>query len=142
MYREPRWLGMVASGALLVACGTEVALYFASGELLMHGMYGTPDIDLGGAVLPGCKVYSRASAYVAKLTADGHHLWSRGTACDPFYRAVAPTSDGGVLLAGHTYPEGGPHGVLLEKLDASGSVLWTHNFKGSSSGWAPGSGDR
>jgi len=46
--------------------------------------------------------------------------------------AVAPTSDGGFVLAGTT--SAGPHGgtdLLLVRIDATGTVLWTQTYGGA-----------
>jgi len=96
----------------------------------------------GGYVLGGY-TYSFGTGscdfWLVKTDTSGDSLWSRtfgGTSGD-YYGLVEQTSDGGYILAGHTYSfgEGTPTytNSWLVKTDANGDTLWSRAFGGTRS---------
>jgi hypothetical protein len=108
----------------------------ASGNVLLGGwFYGS--IDLGGGPLASMGL---DDAFLAKLDAGGHHLWSRrfGDVQSQKITAVAIDNAGDVIVAG-TFAGvidlgGGPLtsagglDVFLAKLDPDGNHMWSRRF--------------
>ncbi len=73
--------------------------------------------------------------YLIKTDANGNTLWTKtygGFSTDGGY-AVKQTTDGGYIVAGHTYSFGaGNNDVYLIKTDANGAMLWTKTYGGTS----------
>jgi hypothetical protein len=71
--------------------------------------------------------------YLVRTDADGNSLWERtfGGPQSEFGWAMAPTSDGGYVLAGQTdsFGEGDKDGYIV-KVNASGEELWSRTFGG------------
>jgi hypothetical protein len=89
--------------------------------------------------LPGATNQGSLDAFVRKLDANGNVLWTHqfGSDEDDFGTSVHADGDGGVLVGGETFgtlPDqnnAGPRGTtdaFVQKLDANGDVLWTHQF--------------
>lgn len=77
-------------------------------------------------------------AYLARTTASGSLVWQRaygGPAQDQAY-SVAPTSDGGFIVAGMTYDPARSYQAWLIKTDASGDTLWTGKYGGTGTEYA------
>ncbi|MCK4460637.1 MAG: hypothetical protein KAW46_02475 [candidate division Zixibacteria bacterium] len=109
----------------------------AAGDTLWTRTYGGTSIDRGYAVAPtndgGCCVAGFtmstptgfADAYIIKINASGTTVWIRTVGGDlgETAQSVAPTSDGGCIVAGYTYSFGaGLSDVYLIKLDAGGNL--------------------
>jgi predicted secreted protein len=91
----------------------------------------------GGYALAGSK-YSTTSGYnflLVKTDASGNELWSKtygGTQNDNG-ECVVETSDGGYAIAGTTASSGaGGADAWLVRTDASGNMLWSQTYGGSS----------
>jgi len=92
----------------------------------------------GGYIVAGA-TYSFGAGeydvYLVKTDASGNTVWTRtfgGTSYDLGY-SVAPTSDGGYIVAGETNSYGaGNTDVYLIKVDASGDIAWSKTYGGSS----------
>ncbi len=73
--------------------------------------------------------------YLIKTDSLGDTLWTKtygGTQDDCGY-SLARTSDGGYIIAGHTYSYGaGGEDIYLIKTDTLGDTLWTKTYGGSS----------
>lgn len=71
--------------------------------------------------------------YLIRTDADGEKLWDKtyGGPKDEYGWAMAPTTDGGYVLAGQTesYGEGGKDGYLI-KVNGEGEELWSQTFGG------------
>ena len=103
----------------------------AGGEVYLHGRHkGT--IDLGGGALPGTQL-------VAKLSADGEHLWSYGYEGQAIDLAVG-SDDGPVFtgtfqssadFGGGTLDAQGSQDIFIAKLNADGEHLWSSAFTAS-----------
>jgi len=72
--------------------------------------------------------------WLIKTDSEGDTLWTRtygGTAYDDG-KSVIQTTDGGYLVAGHTYSFGaGLWDIWLIKTDSQGDTLWTRTYGGS-----------
>jgi uncharacterized delta-60 repeat protein len=72
--------------------------------------------------------------WVLKLDGQGNVQWQKtygGTGNDGAY-AIAPTSDGGYVVAGYTWSFGAGNGdVWVLKLDGSGNVQWQKTYGGT-----------
>jgi hypothetical protein len=96
----------------------------------------TPD---GGYILGGL-TYSFGAGHddlwIIRTDATGTVIWEStyggGASDTPAWRALAPTSDGGHLIAGTTasYGNGGFDGWLV-KIDEMGEVQWTKTLGGT-----------
>jgi len=72
--------------------------------------------------------------YLLKTSRDGVLQWSRtyGGPADDYCWALAPTRDGGAVLAGETKSYGaGAEDFYLIKVDATGAELWSQTYGGS-----------
>lgn len=109
----------------------------AAGDTLWARTYGGTCIDRGYAVAAmndgGCYVAGFtmstptgfADAYIIKINASGTTVWTRTVGGDlgETAQSVAPTSDGGCIVAGYTDSFGaGLYDVYLVKLDAGGNL--------------------
>ncbi len=110
----------------------------ASGNLVVVGRFdGT--IDLGGGVLSAQQANFSEDIFVAKLDADGGHLWSAsyGGAGVQQPRAVAVDADGRVLIVGGftesvdfgggALQSDGQDDVFIAKFSAEGAHLWSYD---------------
>ena len=108
----------------------------ASGDVVLAGYFeGT--LDFGGGPLTSAGAYD---VFVAKLDADGNHLWSRrfGDGDDQFALSTAVDGAGNVVLAGFfggavelgggPLTSAGAYDVFVAKLDAGGDHLWSRRF--------------
>jgi hypothetical protein len=93
----------------------------------------------GGYALAGCS-YSFGSGgqdfWLVKTDADGDSLWSRtyGGSNDDKCYSVQQTSDGGYVLAGHSWSFGnGLTDFWIVKTDRNGDSLWSRTYGGA--GW-------
>lgn len=115
--------------------GVGVAVDGSGNAVIVGRMRGT--VSFGGASLTS--VGAKYDVFVAKLDANGAHLWSHsfgdGTQ-DQYGEAVAVDATGNVLLTGQmrgsinfgggTMPSLGPHyDVFLAKLTGNGAHLWS-----------------
>jgi len=76
-----------------------------------------------------------ADALLVKLSSAGAFVWSRvvGATGEDRIHALVNTYDGGIAAAGRTINYGGGGAdFLLMKFDASGNLLWSRTFGGSS----------
>ncbi len=120
-----------------------------SGDTLWTRTYGGRDDDWGYSVRQtvdsGYIIAGRTASfgagnmdvYLIKTDASGYALWTRtygGTSYDYGF-PVQQTSDGGYIIAGHTYSfgTGTPDhpNVYLIKANASGETLWTKTYGGT-----------
>lgn len=100
----------------------------------------TPD---GGYVVVGSTFWMDADfhrdAWILKLDAEGAVLWQRsyGGPSEEQFSSVAPTSDGGVVVAGYTFSYGaGNQDAWVLRLDRTGNVLWQRAYGGPGPDWA------
>jgi len=106
--------------------------------------YGGTNRDVASAIVPtpdgGYLVAGRASpswiwgVWVLKLDGSGNVQWQKtygGVVDDRVSVAVAPTSDGGYVVAGTTWSFGAGYGdVWVLKLNGSGDVVWQKTYGG------------
>jgi hypothetical protein len=123
--------------------GQRVAVDNAGNILIVGRTSGAVDLG-GGPILPN-------SLFMAKLDADGHHVWSKGFQNSAgTCRSVAVDSSGNVFATGFFYDSidfgGGPfsaagNGVpamFVVKLDGNGNHLWSKPYGESSYPPTPG----
>jgi hypothetical protein len=122
----------------------------ASGVVFAASVQGL--IDLGGETLPSA---GSTDIVVAKLAADGSHLWSKryGDTSFQVLGDVAFDTLGNVLLAGAFVGEinfgvdpttalksatSETYDAFVAKLDPAGARLWSHQLTGTSNNYALG----
>lgn len=108
----------------------------AQGNVLVSGMF-RDSIEIGPDVITSAGTFD---AFVTKLTPNFDVLWSRAyqTASHDVAFAVAPTSDGGVVVAACGADDGdfgggvlgttGAAVLILARLDANGSHVWSRAY--------------
>lgn len=72
--------------------------------------------------------------WLVKTDANGDTLWTRtfGGSDDDDGQSVQVTQDGGYIVAGRTWPDGGSSAaVWLMKTDAEGVTVWTQTYGGA-----------
>jgi hypothetical protein len=111
------------------------------GEAVIVGQV-TGSVDFGGGMLTSVAGDAWASdVFVAKLGADGAHLWSRlfGASGSDVGRGVAVSSKDDILLTGYSeagdfgggpLPNIGGDDAFVAALDSLGNPLWSRNFGG------------
>jgi FlgD Ig-like domain/Beta-propeller repeat len=125
--------------------GQAVAIDAAGNVVVVGSFIGT--IDLGGGPMGPTTGGKDSDVFVAKFDPAGNHLWSKrfGDPDNQFPAGVALDSGGNVLFAvnqsGTVDYGGGPltalaFDVVIVKLDASGSHVWSKRF-GDGIGQAP-----
>jgi hypothetical protein len=69
-----------------------------------------------------------ADMYLLKITSTGIPIWNKtyGTSMDEKGRSVRKTSDGGYILIGQEYFQGG--NIYVVKTDAAGNELWSNYY--------------
>jgi hypothetical protein len=117
------------------------------GDLVLVGTFAADGFDLGGGALPNPRGPDEAGAspdlFVAKLTPDGSHRWSRGFGGPDAYTAgrhvAVDPSDGSIYVGGLyggrplfdawqlPYP-GQDGGAFLLKLSGDGAVQWVKAY--------------
>ncbi len=103
------------------------------GEVLsdgVAGMAGTPD---GGVVLAGFthNAVDGPAALVLRYSAGGELLWVtklEDELPNTVASSVAVVSDGGIVIAGSTMPDGEKNDGFVAKLDDTGAILWAYAF--------------
>jgi hypothetical protein len=72
-------------------------------------------------------------AWVMKLSSAGAVVWQKayGGSGDEFAKAIQQTQDGGYIVAGDTWPLGGPDDAWVFKLDSAGEIVWQRIYGGS-----------
>jgi len=117
----------------------------SSGNLLWEKNFGGTDNDIGYSVVEtsdgGFVVTGGTSSfgngyqvYLLKTDSSGNLLWEKnfgGTDSDDGY-SVVETSDGGLVVTGHTLSFGNSWQVYLLKTNSTGDLLWEKFFGGSS----------
>ena len=106
------------------------------GSIVIAGEF-NGSVDFGGGPLVSA---GAEDIFVAKLDRDGGYLWAQrfGDADSQTADAVALTSDGGVVLAGHfdgtleltaePLTSAGGQDILVLRLAADGAVVWARRF--------------
>jgi len=82
-----------------------------------------------------------ADVLMLKIDANGNQVWQKtfGGSADERGNAVAPTADGGYIIAGRTFSFGaGLLDMYLVKTDATGNLVWQDTFGGTASDEACG----
>ncbi len=112
----------------------------ASGNVLVAGKF-QGSVDFGGGAKQSA---GRTDAYVVKLDASGHHVWSKRFGDGSFQSAlgVAADADGNIILSGNfmgsidfgggafTNNDTFDH-LFVAKLDSSGAHLWSKAYAAS-----------
>jgi hypothetical protein len=113
--------------------------YGGSGSDAVYAVAPTSD---GGYVVAGSTTsFSVVSGdfWVLKLDGSGNVLWqwTYGQGADDSARAIVPTSDGGYVVAGYSWPYGAAgNDAWVLKLDASGNITWQKTYGGSTNDYA------
>ncbi|MDI1432639.1 hypothetical protein [Polyangium sorediatum] len=114
---------------------TNLRIDSAGNVLVTKGFYGVA--DFGGGPLPS---QGGMDIVVAKLDADGNHVWSKrfGDADHQLVRAIAVDSADDVLLTGHfkgtmdfgggPVTSAGDWDIYVVKLDGNGNQVWSKRF--------------
>ncbi|WP_438017697.1 hypothetical protein WMF18_00740 [Sorangium sp. So ce315] len=111
-----------------------------NGDVLLAGRYDgdlwdlPTGLDFGGCSLPGPADNGTTQMFLAKLDADGDHVWSKGFIPIPlrayrFVHQIAVDALGNMYIA---YDE--EEKAMVMKLDAAGNELWSHPLRGYPSG--------
>lgn len=134
-------------GSRLAGAGT-VDFYFVkvntSGDTLWTRAYGGEGYDLvydlvpladGGVVFTGLTTSfgEEGDLYLSKLNSSGDSVWAHtyGGPSEDHSHQVAPTSDGGFLVFGHTdSPPAVGGDAYLVKTDSEGNTQWTYTNGG------------
>jgi len=118
----------------------------ANGDTIWTKTYGGAEDDYGysiqalscrGYIITGyTKSYGMGGSdvYLIKTDSNGDTLWTKtyGGPYDEEGWEVQETTDGGYIIAGHTYSFGsGNADVLLIKTNANGDTLWTKTYGGT-----------
>jgi hypothetical protein len=110
----------------------------AEGNVLVSGLF-EETIDFGGGLLTSA---GGDDVFVAKLDAEGNHLWSKrfGGAGDDYATRLALDENGDIIFTGGFQQAidfgGGPipsvstYDIFVAKLDGDGVHLWSHSFGG------------
>lgn len=116
----------------------------AYGDTLWTRAYGGAGDDMGfmvrqtmdgGYIIAGYTSSfgaGHSDGYVIRADGNGDTLWTRtlGGYYDDFFGSVIENSDGSFMLVGSTYSfTTGSSAVYLNKLDASGELLWSKVFE-------------
>ncbi|MDD4050748.1 MAG: hypothetical protein PHR28_02460 [candidate division Zixibacteria bacterium] len=120
----------------------------SAGNSIWNKTYGGTAVDEGHAVCRASDggyiivgdTYSfgagSSDVYMLKIDEDGNLAWQKtfGGSADERGSAVAPTRDGGYIIAGRTFSFGaGILDMYLVKTDAAGNLTWQKTFGGPSS---------
>ncbi len=118
----------------------------ANGDTLWTKTYGGTGVDGGfsvqqtsdsGYIIAGVTNsfgVDTFDIYLIKTNANGDTLWTKtcGGTDDDWGWSVQETTDGGYIVAGHTYSFGaGSYDVYVIKTDANGDTLWTKTYGGT-----------
>jgi hypothetical protein len=132
--------GAVAQGWITTLGGSK--------EDIVHDMISTSD---GGSVLTGYTMSNDGDfagmnrgakdVFVFKLSPSGELAWKKmfGGSADDVANAIAPTSDGGFIVVGHSFSNDGDlqgvnlgqSDILVVKVSAQGAVQWSKVYGGS-----------
>jgi len=120
-----------------------------SGNVQWQKTYGGTDDDWANAVVPtsdGGYIVAGATCsfgtagacdfWVLRLDGSGNVMWQKtyGGAGYDYAFAIAPTPDGGYIVAGATWSFGADNGdVWVLKLDGQGNVVWQKTYGGTNS---------
>jgi hypothetical protein len=125
--------------AIYKSAQQQVGLHCAfdsAGEVILSGVF-RGSIDLGGGDMSSA---GTTDIYLAKLDADGKHLWSKrfGDAGADYVAAAVVDGDDAIIHAGSffgdlnyggaTLTSAGGHDVFVAKLDGDGGHLWSKRF--------------
>jgi uncharacterized delta-60 repeat protein len=111
--------------------------YGGSGDDNAYSIGETPDKGFIVAGNTWLSVDSSFDTWVLKLNSSGSVVWQKtyGGSQDDGACCIQQTSDGGYVVAGHTYSFGaGSDDVWILKLNSSGSVEWQKSY-GGGDGW-------
>ena len=118
----------------------------SNGDTLWTKTYGGTDVDGGfsvqqtsdsGYIIAGVTNsfgVDTFDVYFIKTNANGDTLWTKtyGGVDDDWGWSVQQSTDGGYIVAGHTYSFGaGTYDVYLIKTDANGDTLWVKTYGGT-----------
>jgi len=118
----------------------------ASGNVQWAKTYGGTSDDVafsvqqtsdGGYIVAGAAASFGVGVdiFLIKTDANGNVQWAKtygGTSTD-LAESVRQTSDGGYIVAGHTYSFGaGGRDIFLIKTDANGNIIWAKTYGGTS----------
>ena len=112
---------------------------FTSTGFGRHFLFDSVELDSGAWVAVGAKSVidqPPQSGWVVRLSAGGDTEWQYeyGAGIADHLQSVAPTADGGVVVAGWTNSSGaGFDDAWVMKLDAAGAIQWQHTYGGHDS---------
>ncbi len=90
----------------------------------------------GGYILVGRTISFGAGGdiFLVKTDANGNLQWAKtyGGTNDDYGFSVQQTSDGGYIVAGHTFSFGAGGDIFLVKTDANGNLQWAKTYGGTS----------
>jgi uncharacterized delta-60 repeat protein len=95
----------------------------------------------GGYIVAGRTYSFGAGSYdfwILKLNSDGTVSWQKayGSADEDWAQSIQQTTDGGYIVAGHTYSYSASYDFWVLKLNSSGAVTWQKTYGGSYSDYA------
>ena len=144
----PNGQGYITAGSAIFSGGTNPDAYLlkvsGSGNVHWAKTYGGTGADMfrqvqhtstGGYIAAGnTNVAGMMAAFVANVDVNGNLRWSRAlgnstNATDGF--AVIQTTDGGFAVTGTYNDASGISDILVVRLDAMGTVVWSRTFGGS-----------
>lgn len=117
---------------------TGIAVDSAGDAVIVGSYYGS--VDFGGGALTSA---GNSDIFVAKIDANGNHLWSKrfGDVSSQYGTAVSVDSAGNTVITGYFYgsvdfgggslTSAGGDDIFVAKFDANGNHLWSERLGGT-----------
>src|SRR5436853_216189 len=113
-------------------------IFVTPGTIAIRAATPIPESPYLGA-LPESSRHNAAAEFGAAFSPITASTWSKtyGTSSSNWAQSIAPSGDGGYVVAGSTQGFGaGQSDAWVFKLDGSGNIVWQKSYGGSSYDWA------